>query len=100
SMHGEHIRSVSDAALYIDDSIDVERVRPYVHVVGGGETGDVQLTEFGRKELEARDQRERTKRARHHFIHHPTPPTLNRFEPEFKGLRIEDGESNQAPTTP
>ncbi|HET9642571.1 MAG TPA: hypothetical protein VFP68_04250 [Burkholderiaceae bacterium] len=94
---GEHLRSVSDAALYIDSSVDVERVRPYVSVVGNGETGELRLTEFARRELEARDQRARTKRSRHRFIHYPTTSLLQHVDVEAKQLRIEEGKSDQPP---
>jgi hypothetical protein len=92
----EHIRSVSDAAIYIGDGVDVERVRPYVHVVGGGEEGGVELTEFGRRELEARRERERAKRSRHKLIHHPTTPLLRRFEMNLKQAIFDEGKEGKA----
>ncbi|HET9646166.1 MAG TPA: hypothetical protein VFP68_23065 [Burkholderiaceae bacterium] len=59
--HGT-IRSVEDAALWLDDRGQgermLERVRPYVSVIGDGDSAQIQLTEFGRREAEERTQRE------------------------------------------
>ncbi|HET9645994.1 MAG TPA: hypothetical protein VFP68_22170 [Burkholderiaceae bacterium] len=56
------IRSVEDAAMWLDDRGQGEsllaRVRQYVSVVGDGDGAHIQLTEFGRKAAEERAQRE------------------------------------------
>ncbi|HET9642568.1 MAG TPA: hypothetical protein VFP68_04235 [Burkholderiaceae bacterium] len=63
--------------------------------VGNGDTGELRLTEFARRELEAPDQRKRVKRSRHHFVHHPTTSLLQHVDVESKQLRIEEGKSDQ-----
>ncbi|HET9642797.1 MAG TPA: hypothetical protein VFP68_05465, partial [Burkholderiaceae bacterium] len=105
---GGDIRSVEDAALYMDDAglgeRLIERVRPYVSVVGDGDNGFLQLTEFGMRQKEERSQRETggraevTKRQRNHLIHHPTTPLIQGMEVKMGQVRIVDGRKDPQTT--